>query len=131
IPHIVWMADGDGSTDYFNGMGTDYTGLPPQANYGWGWVELVHPDDAPRARLGWEYATRTVTPFALSYRILRHDGEFRWHAFRALPVRGAEGEIVKWIGTADDVHADAGDDQVARMQQAVELRTLLETVQPH
>ena len=26
IPHIVWLADASGSTDYFNVMGTDYTG---------------------------------------------------------------------------------------------------------
>ena len=103
IPHIVWLADASGSTDYFNERGTEYTGLPRQANYGWQWVKLVHPHDAERARFGWEYATRTATPFELSYRIRRSDGEFHWHAFRALPVRGQAGEVVKWIGTADDV----------------------------
>ncbi len=25
IPRIVWMANGDGSTDYFNRVGTGYT----------------------------------------------------------------------------------------------------------
>ena len=53
IPHIVWMSAADGSTDYFNRVGTDYTGLPRQANYGWGWVELVHEQDAMRARRAW------------------------------------------------------------------------------
>ena len=35
IPHTV---DGgpDGSTEYFNPPGTAYTGLPPDANRGWG-----------------------------------------------------------------------------------------------
>ncbi len=102
IPHIVWLADADGSTDYFNAIGTEYTGFPRQANYGWQWLELVHAQDLERAQLGWQHATRSVTPFVLSYRIRRSDGEFRWHTFRALPVRGPAGEIVRLQGARRD-----------------------------
>ena len=132
IPHLVWLADPSGSTDYFNERATGYTGLPRQANYGWKWVELVHPDDAERARLGWEHSTRTATPYELSYRIRRADGEFRWHAFRALPVRGGRGQILRWIGTADDIQdtprAATNAARVAR--QISELRVMLDVVQP-
>jgi PAS domain S-box-containing protein len=131
IPHVVWLADASGSTDYLNERGTDYTGLPRQANYGWDWVRLVHPDDAERARFGWQHATRTATPFALSYRIRRSDGEFRWHDCHALPVRGPDGEIVRWIGTADDVtDVVHGLDDAARVErQIAELHTMLQLVQ--
>ena len=132
IPHLVWLADASGSTDYFNELGTDYTGMPRQANYGWKWVELVHPEDAERARLGWEHATRTATPYELSYRIRRADGQFRWHAFRALPVRGARGQILRWIGTADDIQdTPRGATNAARVaRQISELRVMLDVVQP-
>jgi PAS domain S-box-containing protein len=132
IPHLVWLADGSGSTDYFNERGTAYTGLPRQANYGWEWVQLVYPDDAHRARLGWEHATNTATPFELSYRIRRADGEFRWHAFRALPVQGPQGEILRWIGTADDIEemAPALDDRARVDRQISQLRAMLEVIQP-
>jgi PAS domain S-box-containing protein len=131
IPHIVWLAAADGSTDYFNQRGTDYTGFTREANYGWRWVELVHPDDADRALLSWEHATRTVTPFVLSYRIRCHDGAFHWHAFRALPVRGPGGEIMRWIGTADDLDGLVSEDETARVErQASELRDLLGVIQP-
>jgi PAS domain S-box-containing protein len=132
IPHIVWLSSPSGSTDYFNTRGTDYTGLPRQANYGWGWVELVHPDDAERASLGWEHATRTLTPFELTYRIRRSDGQFRWHAFRALPMRSPDGQILRWIGTADDIDDGAlPEDDTARIdRQTRELRALLEAAQP-
>lgn len=103
IPHIVWVATPDGSTQYFNRQGTDYTGCPPEANYGWDWVNLVHPNDAERARAAWECATRTVTPYNLEYRIRRADGEYRWHAFRSVPFRGPEGRVIGWIGTATDI----------------------------
>src|ERR1700760_4239467 len=32
IPHIVWLSHPSGSTDYFNSLGTDYTGFPREAN---------------------------------------------------------------------------------------------------
>jgi PAS domain S-box-containing protein len=131
IPHIVWLADAAGSTDYFNERGTAYTGLPRQANYGWQWVELVHPDDADRARVGWEHATRTATPFELSYRIRRRDGEHRWHGFRALPVRGPAGEVLRWIGTADDLSELEAVDNDRRVQrQIAQLQRMLEVIQP-
>jgi PAS domain S-box-containing protein len=131
IPHIVWLADVSGRTDYFNARGTGFTGMPRQANYGWDWVNLVHPSDAARARLGWEHATRTATPFELSYRIRRSDGEFRWHAFRALPVRGPGDQVARWIGTADDTtdRIDGEDGEARVGRQITELRTMLEVVQ--
>jgi PAS domain S-box-containing protein len=132
IPHIVWLADATGSTDYFNELGTEYTGLGRQANYGWKWLELVHPDDVDRAQLGWEHATRTPTPFELSYRIRRSDGEFRWHAFRALPVRGRRGAIMRWIGTADDLTHNEGpaDDDARVGRQVGQLQAMLQAIQP-
>src|SRR4051812_45881982 len=74
IPHIVWTATPDGSTTYFNGRGTDYTGCPREANYDWDWVALVPPDDMDRARAGWAEATETESEYSLEYRIRRFDG---------------------------------------------------------
>jgi PAS domain S-box-containing protein len=103
IPHIVWTAAPDGSTTYFNRQGTDYTGYPRATNYGWNWVTLVHPEDAERAKQAWQHATATGTEYLLEYRIRRFDGAFRWHCFRAIPLRDSLGEISVWIGTATDI----------------------------
>jgi PAS domain S-box-containing protein len=103
IPHIVWTASPDGATTYFNRQGTDYTGCPRETNYEWNWVTLVHPEDTERAAQAWQHATMTGTDFLLEYRIRRFDGVFRWHSFRAIPLRDAAGEIDLWIGTATDI----------------------------
>jgi PAS domain S-box-containing protein len=132
IPHVVWLAGAAGATDYLNDRGAAYTGYPRQAHYGWGWLDLVHPDDSDRARLGWQHATRTAIPFELSYRLRRHDGQFRWNDCRALPVRDSAGHILRWLGTADDLEDstlprhDAG--RIER--QTTQLRALLEAVPP-
>ena len=103
IPHIVWTASRDGLTSYVNRQCVDYTGCPREANYDGKWVELVHPDDVERAAEAWNRATHTETAYTLEYRIRRFDGVYRWHSFRALPVRDAGGVLRMWIGTATDV----------------------------
>ncbi len=130
IPHIVWLAAPDGSTRYFNRRGTDYTGCPPEANYDWNWVSLVHPEDAQRAQHAWEHATRTGTEYHLEYRIRRADGEFRWHAMRALPMRGPDAQILYWIGTATDIHDQKLLESNLRRseRQSAEALALLETL---
>jgi PAS domain S-box-containing protein len=125
------VAAPDGATEYLNRIGSAYTGAPPEANYGWNWVNLVHPDDAERARAGWAEAVRTESPFALEFRVRRHDGVFRWHACRALPVRREDGRVRKWVGTATDIedHRRLEVEAERSKRQALEALTLLETLQ--
>jgi PAS domain S-box-containing protein len=132
IPHIVWLSAPDGSTDFVNERGTEYTGRPPEASYGWKWLDLVHEDDASTARRAYEHAVATATPFELEYRLRRSDGRYRWHAFRALPIRGAGGEVERWVGTAVDIDTHVQvTERLKRIQdQTSDLLSLLETVQP-
>jgi two-component system, NtrC family, sensor kinase len=131
IPHIVWMAAPDGTTEYFNGQGVIYTGCPAEASFGWDSASLVHSADAERVRPAWAHATRTQTPFHLDFRIRRFDGEYRWHAFRGLPIRDERGAVVRWIGTATDIE-DAKRleaDLRSAERRTAETLTLLETLQ--
>jgi PAS domain S-box-containing protein len=131
IPHIVWTASPDGATTYFNRQGTDYTGLPRETNYEWNWLTLVHAEDAERARMAWLHATMTGTDFLLEYRIRRFDGVFRWHAFRATPVRDAAGEIALWIGTATDIEDQKQLELALRRaeREATEAVNLLQSIE--
>jgi PAS domain S-box-containing protein len=103
IPHIVWMAESDGSTEYLNRRGCEYTGFPAGATYGWDWLSLVHPADVDHAQRCWVDATRTGSLFELDCRIRRADGDFRWHSIRSQPLRDAGGQIRDWIATATDI----------------------------
>ena len=91
IPHIVWAAGADGATTYFNQHGSDFTGLPPETNYGWGWVSLIHEEDAERAQDDWNLAQETRMPLDAQWRVRRADGEYRRMAIRGAPVFDTQG----------------------------------------
>jgi signal transduction histidine kinase len=53
-------------------------------------------------------------------RFRRADGEYRWHLSRALPMRGAEGKIVMWVGSNTEIHEQRQTEDQLR-QYAAEL----------
>ena len=103
IPHVVWVTDAEGSTEYFNRRGHDLVGLTAEETSGGGWLRVVHPNDVSSARESWERALRDSTPYEVEYRVRTAAGDYRWMVARALPVRGIEGEVIRWAGTWTDV----------------------------
>ncbi|HEV3467703.1 MAG TPA: PAS domain S-box protein [Pyrinomonadaceae bacterium] len=105
MPQIVWTARPDGFTDYYNRRWYEYTGLTPGQAEGWGWQHVVHPEDAERSVRAWATAVATGEDYQVECRFRRaSDGQYRWHLGRAEALRDASGRIVKWFGTATDIH---------------------------
>jgi PAS domain S-box-containing protein len=101
IPGLVWSALPDGSTEFLNQRWLDYTGL--SLKEGVDWTIAAHPED--RARLGaeWRAALTGGKPLETEGRLRRADGEYRWFLIRAMPLRDATGNIVKWYGKSADI----------------------------
>jgi PAS domain S-box-containing protein len=100
----VWVAQPDGSPEYYNKKWYDYTGLALENSTAEAWRELFHPDDKERAESAWAEALRDGTPYETEFRLKRAaDGEFRWFVGSALPHRDAAGDIVNWFGTCTDI----------------------------
>ena len=131
IPHIVWTVAPDGATIYLNRQGCGYAGCAREPNDGWGWVALLHPDDAEPARLAWEHAARTEDPFTAEFRIRRFDGVFRWHRVGALPLRDANGDLITWIVTATDIEEQRHLELSLRAseQKAIETLAVLQQIE--
>ena len=114
IPQIVFTAAADGTPDFVVRPGQTYSGYRPQPGVGWGWLALVHPDDADHVRDSWARSVESGLPFDIECRLRASNGSYRRYVTRAWPVRGAHGAVVKWIGAAADVDAIAlgttGDD---------------------
>ncbi len=122
MPLIVWTARADGWLDSFNRRWFDYSGLSPQQSEGEGWLTALHPDDVERCREQWRSAVLTGDPSEVECRFRRaRDGAYRWHLGRSVPVRGARGEILRWVGTCTDI-----DDQKRAETEAISERTQLQ-----
>jgi len=104
MPQIIWTAGADGSPDYYNRRWHDYTGMTLDQSRAWGWLPVLHPDDVEGGAARWTESYSTGADYETEYRFKRaSDGAYRWHLGRAVPMRDAEGRIVKWFGTCTDI----------------------------
>ena len=110
MPTLVWAAQPSGELDWFNDQALTYTGHDRAYLAGAGWTLVVHPEDLPRARESWMHAVSQGEPYQAEFRLRRHDGAYRWHLARALPIRDSEGVVTGWIGSNIDVE----DERLAR-----------------
>jgi PAS domain S-box-containing protein len=105
IPEMLWSATPDGAVDYCNARVLEYTGMAQDEIAGAGWMKTIHADDAQNTERAWAHSVRTGDPFQAEFRCLRgSDGMYRWCVSSALPLRGADGNMLKWYGTIVDFH---------------------------
>jgi PAS domain S-box-containing protein len=68
------------------------------------WVEeYVPPEDQPRVQRTIDEALRTKSSFELEHRVVHEDDTVAWIVSRATPLLDENGEITRWLGTANDV----------------------------
>lgn len=104
MPQIVWITRPDGWNVYSNQQWADYTGLTPEQTRGVGWFAPVHVDDRQRAAEAWQDASARGGIYAIESRLRRADGAYRWWLIRGVPMKDADGAILKWFGTSTDIH---------------------------
>ncbi len=74
--------------------------------------EALHPDDAAKVTAMLKRASREGERFALTYRVRRGDGMYRWMNGRGEPLRDEAGKIVQWYAVSLDI-----DDQVRTQEE--------------
>ena len=104
LPVLVWTNRPDGTSDYFNNRWLEFTGKTQEQMQAINWDEITHPDDRPGLVRGWAKALADGVPLQYEYRLLRHDGQYRWVLIRNSPRRDADGRITMWVGAASDIH---------------------------
>jgi PAS domain S-box-containing protein len=96
--------------------------------------EYIHPDDQKLVLDTIGEAVRTGSVFELEHRVRRVDGTLGWTLSRAVPIRNAAGEIVKWIGAASDITESKRTEELLRESQrnleekSAELETIIDTM---
>jgi diguanylate cyclase (GGDEF)-like protein/PAS domain S-box-containing protein len=115
-PAILWTARTDGSVDFVSERISILSGLSRQEVHEWGWMKIIHRDDAEACMDRWKHSVRTGEPYEIEYRMQGKDGTYRWFLVRGNPVRNRQGQIVKWIGTCTDIEEQKHHQQILEQQ---------------
>ena len=102
-PVLIWGADAEKRCNYFNKQWLDFTGRSIEQELGDGWTQSVHPDDLDRCLETYATAFEARTPFAMEYRLRRHDGEYRWVFDNGVPRFAPDGLFSGYIGSCIDI----------------------------
>jgi PAS domain S-box-containing protein len=103
MSQFAWMTDAEGLAYWFNKRWFDYTGTSLADMTGWGWRVTVHPDHGDQVLAKIKLSFMSGEPWEDTFPIRGKDGEYRWFLSRALPIRGADGRIIRWFGTNTDI----------------------------
>ena len=123
LPQLVWTSQPDGACDFLNGRWAEYTGVTVEKLLGYGWLDVVHPQDREVVLEAWKLSLASSKPMAVEFRIQGMDGTFRWFDTRALPLRNSAGDVVRWFGTNLDVDdRKKAQQEIILLNQSLELR---------
>jgi PAS domain S-box-containing protein len=103
IPQQIWSGPPDGTIDFCNDGWRSYMGLELEDLRGDGWQAMLHPDDRSRVLEAWHESVVNGTPYEQEERHRGADGRYRWFLSRGVPLRDAQGRIVRWYGTNTDI----------------------------
>jgi PAS domain S-box-containing protein len=102
-PVLIWMSSSDKSVTFINKAWLEFTGRNREEELGHGWVDIVHPEDAEKARKTYAAAFEARKPFTINYRLRRHDGAYRFVSDSGVPRYGIQGDFRGYIGVCIDI----------------------------
>ncbi len=104
LPQILCTWTPGGDMEFVGPQWIDYTGQPPEAQVGVGWLNSIHPQDRVPVEHARHQALTTVQTFKTEFRVRRHDGEYQWFEATIVPMRARDGTLVRWIGIIAHIH---------------------------
>ena len=101
---VVWSTNAEGRFAVPQPSWEAYTGQRWPEHAGWGWAEMLHPDDRERVKALWTRALTERAPYASAGRVWHAaSGQYRYFEARATPLLAADGSLREWVGTITDV----------------------------
>lgn len=100
-PIIIWRSGLDGGCEWVNRMWLEFTGRTMEEELGYGWVELIHPDDRERCRAVYTDAFARREPFTIEFRILA-GSDYRWLFNKGRPFE-RDGKFAGFFGSCIDI----------------------------
>ena len=121
-PVLMWVTGTNRSGIWFNTTWLEFVGRSMEQEIGEGWTKNIHPDDLDESTKIYADAFDAKKAFALSYRLRRHDGKYRWVLENGSPRYGSRGEFTGYIGTCVDItDLHEAEDRLRRANESLSL----------
>jgi PAS domain S-box-containing protein len=105
ITSVEWTIDAQGRFQSSEPSWQAYTGQAAQQAAGWGWIEMLHPDERERFRAELQRDLQAGTPHFSEGRLWHAaTGEYRYFVARAIPLPHTDNSVREWVGTCIDIH---------------------------
>lgn len=104
LPQFVWISDANGKLEYCNQFWYEFTGLNREQTLNSGWSRVVYPDDVERLIQRWNIAVALQESYEIEYRVRHNNEEYRWFLASIAPIHDSRGNVIKWVGSAIDIH---------------------------
>src|ERR1700730_12667907 len=136
ISALVAVLTPDGAVEFVNQQVLDYFGKTLEELKRWASTDAVHPDDLPSVIDVFRRSLESGHPYDVELRQRGSDGVYRWFHVQGLPVRDADGRILRWCVLQTDVDERkraegllAGENLVLEMTaKGTSLESILEAV---
>jgi two-component system sensor histidine kinase/response regulator len=102
-PIGIFQSDVAGRCLYTNARWQEITGLTLKESLGDGWLQAAHSMDREEMAERWHQSVAHGVDFTHEFRFVRPTGETRWVLARAIPIRSAEGRVLGYVGTDEDI----------------------------
>ncbi|MBH8561147.1 PAS domain S-box protein [Nostoc sp. CENA67] len=116
---IIWSTNAEGAFVTDQPHWRAFTGQSIDEIWGWGWQDMIHPDDQAETAEVWTASLTNRTLHQTETRIRRHDGEYRYLSVRGVPIVAADGSIREWVGANTDITERKQAEQ--RLRQTLEI----------
>jgi PAS domain S-box-containing protein len=103
IPGLVAFLTPAGEVELVNPQLVEYCGRALEELRLWGTSDTVHAEDLPRIAQVFARSITSGNPYDFEARLRRFDGVYRWFQVRGLPVRDANGRILRWCSLLTDI----------------------------
>lgn len=126
---FIIEAHPDAPVSYWNKTWLDYTNQTLEEAIGRSWTGIIHPDDLHIVTENYLPAFNNRSSYFIrAIRVKRHDGVYRWHAFKGNPRFLPNGEFNGYVGVGFDIHdqklaEDALKQSESELQRKIHERT--------
>lgn len=114
VQGIMWTNNAEGQMQGEQPGWAKLTGQSFEEYQGYGWANVVHPEDVQPTVQAWHIAVANQTTFEFQHRVNTKQNGYRLFSIKAVPAFDEKGVIQQWVG----VHTDITEQKLAEEKLA-------------